>query len=70
MGASLRGAINKKCKDCTYDPHSGLGNWRQQTEGCTVRLCALWPVRPISKPSKVTESEGQSGDELEDEGEK
>lgn len=45
---SLRAAINAKCKDCIYDPKSGLGTWRQQVEGCTSRICPLWPVRPTS----------------------
>ncbi len=45
---SLRKAINEKCKDCIYDPLSGLGNWRQQVAGCTSEDCSLWPVRPIS----------------------
>lgn len=46
---SLRKLINQHCKDCVYDPKSGLGTWRQQTEGCTVKSCALYPVRPVSK---------------------
>ena len=50
---SLRKAINEKCKDCGYDDQSGLGTWRQQTEGCTVKLCPLWPVRPLSEKKKV-----------------
>ncbi len=50
---SLRKAINEKCKECIYDPLSGLGNWRQQVMGCTMIDCALHPVRPISKPRPV-----------------
>ena len=46
---SLRKAINDKCKECIYDPLSGLGNWRQQVTGCTSTDCPLYPVRPISK---------------------
>lgn len=49
MAASLRTAINEKCKDCIYDPQSGLGHWRQQVEGCTVKACPLFEVRPRSK---------------------
>lgn len=49
---SLRAAINAKCRDCIYDPKSGLGNWRQQVEGCTSRSCPLWPVRPTSRGGK------------------
>ena len=39
-------AINEKCKDCIYDPKSGLGTWRQQVEGCTMTDCALFAFRP------------------------
>ena len=46
---SLRGAINAKCKDCIYDPLSGLGAWREQVEGCTSYNCPLYPYRPTSK---------------------
>ena len=53
---SLRGAINLYCRDCIYDEHAkGEGNWRQQVEACTVNKCALYEVRPISKPKKVTD---------------
>ena len=45
--ASLKKAIERKCKDCTYD-QSSPGTWREQTESCTVTACALWEVRPIS----------------------
>jgi len=45
---SLRKAINAKCKDCIYDPHSGSGNWRQQVEACAIKSCSLWPYRPKS----------------------
>lgn len=41
-------AINAKCKDCIYDPKCGGGTWRQQTEACTIKTCALWPYRPKS----------------------
>jgi len=57
---SLRGAINDACKDCIYDDQDkGAGNWRQQVEACTVTKCPLYPVRPISKPKKVTELPSQ-----------
>jgi hypothetical protein len=49
----LRAAINAKCKDCIYDPLSGLGTWRQQVEGCTCLNCPLWLVRPVSSGSPV-----------------
>jgi hypothetical protein len=44
---SMRGAINAKCKDCIYDPLSGLGTWRQQVGGCTSHECPLWALRPM-----------------------
>ena len=44
--ASLRGAINGKCRDCIYDPLSGGGTWREQIAQCSVISCSLWPVRP------------------------
>lgn len=46
---SLRAAINAKCRDCIYDPESGLGNWRQQVSSCTATECPLYSVRPLSK---------------------
>lgn len=42
---TLRQLINAKCADCIYDAHVP-GNWRQQTDACTVRACPLWPIRP------------------------
>ena len=45
---SLRRSINEYCKSCIYDPHSGLGTWRQQVEACTVIKCELYAVRPRS----------------------
>lgn len=45
---SLRAAINAKCRECIYDPHSGAGNWRQQVTACTSYKCPLYPVRPTS----------------------
>lgn len=47
---SLRKAINEKCRDCIYDPNSGLGNWRQQVQACTCTSCPLFPYRPKSRP--------------------
>ena len=49
---SMRKAINEKCKECIYDPLSGLGTWRQQTEGCTSTDCPLYELRPRSGPKK------------------
>ena len=45
--ASLKKAVEAKCKDCTYDPLD-KGTWRDQVERCNVRSCALWPVRPMT----------------------
>jgi len=53
---SLRAAINAKCKDCIYDPKSGLGTWRQQVQGCTSVNCPLWAVRPLSAGEKAEET--------------
>lgn len=52
-GYSFRKLIDAKCKDCIYDPLSGLGTWRQQTEACTIKSCSLWPVRPV--PSQTVD---------------
>jgi hypothetical protein len=46
-------AIDAHCKACTYDPHCGEGNWRQQVEACDIVSCNLWPYRPVSKPNPV-----------------
>ncbi len=53
MAIGMRKAINEKCKDCIYDPASGLGTWRQQTEGCTSTTCPLYPLRPVSATGDV-----------------
>lgn len=50
---SLRKAINEKCKDCIYDPESGLGSWRQQVDACGQVRCPLHPVRPRSSSPKL-----------------
>jgi len=66
---SLRAAINAKCKDCIYDPLAG-GTWRAQVEGCTCRICPLWPVRPKSTkaaqiaPQPDHETVGAAGQEI------
>jgi len=54
---SLRAAINAKCKSCVYD-NLAPGNWRQQTQGCTVWRCPLYSVRPVSSgPVMAPESD-------------
>lgn len=55
---SLRKAINAKCRECLYDPLSGLGNWRQQVSACTSSECPLFLVRPKSKPHTEKVSRG------------
>lgn len=45
-------AINEFCRQCIYDPSSGLGNWKQQIGACTFAECPLFPYRPQSKPKK------------------
>lgn len=52
MAISPRQAIAAKCRDCIYDPLSGLGTWRQQVTGCTSPDCALYPFRPLSEDSE------------------
>jgi hypothetical protein len=49
---SMRAAINAKCKECIYDDLSGLGTWRQQTEGCTSTECPLYELRPRTSGKK------------------
>jgi hypothetical protein len=55
MTASLRVAVNSKCKDCIYDALSGGGTWREQVAQCSVKSCALWPVRPGPKTGPYAE---------------
>lgn len=52
---SLRKVVDAMCKWCIYDPKSGLGTWRQQTEGCTSTDCPLHEKRPKSA-SKQSET--------------
>lgn len=46
---SLRDAINAKCRECIYDPKSGLGTWREQVAACTSRTCPIYPARPLPR---------------------
>lgn len=46
---SLRAAINAMCRDCIYDPKSGLGTWREQVAACNSARCPLWHVRPTPR---------------------
>jgi len=58
--ASLRKAINEKCKECIYDPVGGTGSHLAQIKACTSYSCPLYPVRPMplektaNSPSKTT----------------
>ncbi len=45
---SLRKCVNDNCRSCIYDPQAA-GTWRQQVTLCTVKNCALYPVRPVTK---------------------
>lgn len=56
MAISPRQAIAAKCKDCIYDPLSGLGTWLQQVTGCTSSDCALYPFRPLSSASEESKA--------------
>jgi len=49
--ASLKKAIEEKCKDCIYD-ELDTGSWRTQTEKCTDKECPLWDVRPVTIASR------------------
>jgi hypothetical protein len=51
---SMRRAVNAMCKDCIFDPVGG-GNWRQQVEACTSPSCALFELRPVSRPQDTRE---------------
>ncbi len=44
--ASLRKAIDAKCKACLYDPCQE-GTWRAQVQACTCTGCSLFTVRPL-----------------------
>jgi len=58
----MRKAVNNKCKECIYDPLSGLGTWRQQVEGCTSTDCPLYPVRPLSHPPRDQDKKVENED--------
>ena len=47
---SFRKRVDKKCKDCIYDP-TASGTWRQQVALCTAKSCPLWDVR--AKPTSL-----------------
>src|SRR5688572_15158463 len=43
--ASLRAAVDAKCRDCIYDQEAP-GTWREQVAQCSCARCPLWPHRP------------------------
>ena len=47
--ASYKQAIQKKCKECIFDPDGGNGKWREQVEACTSSKCSLFQVRPRTR---------------------
>lgn len=61
--ASLKKAIEMKCKECTYDPHAP-GTWRDQTEQCTARTCPLWEVRPVTTATITLHRKLKGGDSV------
>jgi len=65
MAASLRAAINAKCRECIYDPTSGGGTWREQVAACTAPKCPLFSVRPMPRymGSGVGSDLGVAGEE-------
>jgi hypothetical protein len=57
MAIGLRTAINRKCRECIYDPRGGGGTWREQVQACIAPDCPLYPVRPRvhrSQPGTAT----------------
>lgn len=57
--ASLRKAINYKCKDCIYDPEE-KSSWKQQVTDCTENRCPLYNVRPIKGPKRALSQENKA----------
>ena len=49
---SLRAAIDKYCKQCSYD-ETDAGTWRQQVTLCPSSECPLYRVRPLSEDSNT-----------------
>lgn len=49
---SLRQSVNRKCRECIYDPLS-RGAWREQVAACISAHCALHPVRPLPRSCTV-----------------
>ena len=52
---SLRKAIDAMCKDTTYD-ELDKGTWRQQVAACTITICPLHSVRPVTGKNAGTKT--------------
>lgn len=61
MRPSMRAAVNAKCRDCIYDPLSGLGTWRAQVALCGSLACPLHPVRPLPSCGPLSRQKGLKG---------
>ena len=51
MKLSRKKAMDKMCKDCTYD-ELDAGTWTQQVEACGIESCSMWEYRPLSGATK------------------
>lgn len=56
MASVKQEAINKNCRDCSYDELCG-GTWREQIEGCDISKCALYDFRPKTIATEQRERE-------------
>ena len=66
--ASLRKAINLKCRSCIYDPFCGLGTWLDQVEDCCSSTCELHSVRPRKEAKSKIKGAGPTGSPVETSG--
>ncbi len=51
--AGLRGKVDAKCCDCSYDPLDS-GSWRKQVEQCAIVDCPLHSIRPLTSLTRET----------------
>jgi hypothetical protein len=49
--SQLKAAIRSHCKGCIYDAQAS-GDWITQVEGCTVKNCELYNLRPMTKATR------------------
>jgi hypothetical protein len=49
--SQLKDAIKSHCKGCIYDAQAS-GDWITQVEGCTVKNCELYNLRPLTKATR------------------